>query len=471
MLDAPVSGGVGGAQAGTLTFMVGGGDAAFARARPILEQMGKTIVHAGGAGNGQAAKICNNMILGVSMIAVSEAFVLAEKLGLDAQKLFDISSKSSGQCWSMTTYCPVPGPVPTSPANRDYQAGFTAAMMLKDLKLAQDAAKARRRRNAARCGCGENLRRNTSKRRGAARFLRRHPLRPRRAKRSPEPRWNFLPCSATLDGPKSPTHRQEGWMAAAAATSRSGCAAAFRAEGAVREMPAAAARVLRDFTAKELEFVSNFKSGELNVEAGTSILLQSTNSAHLYTVLSGWAFRYKTLPDGRRQILNYAMPSDLLGLQGSVNDEMQHSVEALTDMMLCVFPREKLWDLYTDYPTLAFDVTWLAAREEQILDEDLLSVGRRTAMERLAYLLLTLFQRAEEVGLTKGNSIQFPFTQQHVADTLGMSLVHTNKTLQRLNATKTMRWKERRFEILDREALAKLASYERPEPRARRPFI
>ena len=142
MVDAPVSGGVGGAQGATLTFMVGGSDAAFERAKPVLEKMGKTIVHAGGAGNGQAAKICNNMILGISMIAVSEAFVLAEKLGLDAQKLFDISSKSSGQCWSMTSYCPVPGPVPTSPANRDYQAGFTAAMMLKDLRLAQDAAKA-----------------------------------------------------------------------------------------------------------------------------------------------------------------------------------------------------------------------------------------------------------------------------------------------------------------------------------------
>jgi 3-hydroxyisobutyrate dehydrogenase len=140
MVDAPVSGGVGGAQAATLTFMVGGPEAAFIRARPILEAMGKTIVHAGGAGNGQAAKICNNMILGISMIAVSEAFVLADKLGLEAQKLFDIASKSSGQCWSLTTYCPVPGPVPTSPANRDYRAGFTAAMMLKDLKLAQDAA-------------------------------------------------------------------------------------------------------------------------------------------------------------------------------------------------------------------------------------------------------------------------------------------------------------------------------------------
>lgn len=141
MLDAPVSGGVGGAQAATLTFMVGGSENAFARVKPLLEPMGKTIVHAGGPGNGQAAKICNNMILGVSMIAVSEAFMLAEKLGLDAQKLFDISSKSSGQCWSMTSYCPVPGPVPSSPANRDYQAGFTAAMMLKDLKLAQDAAR------------------------------------------------------------------------------------------------------------------------------------------------------------------------------------------------------------------------------------------------------------------------------------------------------------------------------------------
>jgi 3-hydroxyisobutyrate dehydrogenase len=142
MIDAPVSGGVAGAQAGTLTFMVGGAPEAYERARPLLESMGKTIVHAGAAGNGQAAKICNNMILGASMIVVCEAFLLAEKLGLDAQKLFDISSRSSGQCWSMTSYCPTPGPVPGSPANRDYQPGFTAAMMLKDLQLAQEAARA-----------------------------------------------------------------------------------------------------------------------------------------------------------------------------------------------------------------------------------------------------------------------------------------------------------------------------------------
>ncbi|HEX6980022.1 MAG TPA: 3-hydroxyisobutyrate dehydrogenase [Alphaproteobacteria bacterium] len=142
MVDAPVSGGTVGAENATLTFMCGGSDQAFARAEPILKAMGKTIVHAGPAGNGQAAKICNNMILGISMIAVCEGFLLAERLGLDAQKLFEISSKSSGQCWSMTSYCPVPGPVPTSPANRGYKPGFTGAMMVKDLRLAQEAAHA-----------------------------------------------------------------------------------------------------------------------------------------------------------------------------------------------------------------------------------------------------------------------------------------------------------------------------------------
>ena len=142
MLDAPVSGGVGGATAATLTFMVGGTEAAFARGLPVLQAMGKTIVHAGDPGAGQAAKICNNMILGISMIAVSEAFVLADRLGLDRQKLFDIASKSSGQCWSLTSYCPVPGPVPASPANRGYLPGFAATLMLKDLSLAQQAAEA-----------------------------------------------------------------------------------------------------------------------------------------------------------------------------------------------------------------------------------------------------------------------------------------------------------------------------------------
>lgn len=139
MLDAPVSGGVSGAAAGTLTFMVGGKAAAFEAAKPLLANMGRTVVHAGAAGAGQAAKVCNNLILGISMLAVSEGFALADKLGLPAQALFDISSTASGQCWALTTYCPVPGPVPTSPANRNYQPGFASDLMLKDLTLATDA--------------------------------------------------------------------------------------------------------------------------------------------------------------------------------------------------------------------------------------------------------------------------------------------------------------------------------------------
>ena len=139
-LDAPVSGGVAAANAGTLTFMVGGEAGALQQATPILEAMGKNVFHAGPSGNGQAAKTANNMLLGISMIATSEAFNLAEKLGLDAETFFNISSKASGQCWSMTSYCPAPGPVPASPANNDYEPGFAVAMMLKDLRLAQDAA-------------------------------------------------------------------------------------------------------------------------------------------------------------------------------------------------------------------------------------------------------------------------------------------------------------------------------------------
>jgi 3-hydroxyisobutyrate dehydrogenase len=139
-VDAPVSGGVAAAQGGTLTFMVGGEPDDFAAARPILDAMARNVFHAGPLGNGQVAKICNNMLLGISMIGTCEAFNLAEKLGLDAQTFFDISSTASGQCWSMTSYCPAPGPVPNAPSNRDYQPGFAAAMMLKDLRLAQGAA-------------------------------------------------------------------------------------------------------------------------------------------------------------------------------------------------------------------------------------------------------------------------------------------------------------------------------------------
>jgi 3-hydroxyisobutyrate dehydrogenase len=140
MVDAPVSGGIAAANGGTLTFMVGGSESAFRRAEPILQAMGKAVIHAGPAGNGQAAKICNNMLLGIHMIGTCEAFTMAQKLGLDPQTFYDISSVSSGQCWSMTSYCPVPGVGPTSPADNDYQGGFAAGLMLKDLRLAIEAA-------------------------------------------------------------------------------------------------------------------------------------------------------------------------------------------------------------------------------------------------------------------------------------------------------------------------------------------
>ena len=141
MIDAPVSGGVAGAAAGTLTFMCGGAAESYSRAKPFLDIMGKNVFHAGDAGNGQVAKICNNMLLGIHMIGTCEAFNLAKQLGLDAQTFYDISSTASGQNWSMTSYCPAPGPVPNAPSNNDYKAGFAAAMMLKDLRLAQAAAK------------------------------------------------------------------------------------------------------------------------------------------------------------------------------------------------------------------------------------------------------------------------------------------------------------------------------------------
>lgn len=140
MMDTPVSGGVAAAAAGTLTFMCGGSDEAFQKAKPILEVVGGKIIHAGANGTGQAAKICNNMMLGIQMISVCEAFAMADALGLERQKLFDISSAASGQCWSLTSYCPVPGPIPTTPANNNYEPGFAVAMMLKDLRLAADAA-------------------------------------------------------------------------------------------------------------------------------------------------------------------------------------------------------------------------------------------------------------------------------------------------------------------------------------------
>jgi CRP-like cAMP-binding protein len=218
--------------------------------------------------------------------------------------------------------------------------------------------------------------------------------------------------------------------------------------------------VFRPFEEEELAFISRFKTGELSVDRNAAVLVEGSNSAHLYTVLSGWGFRYKLLSDGRRQILNYVMPGDLIGLQGSLMHEMSHSVEALTAMLLCVFERDQLHELYRHHPGLAYDITWLASREERMLDENLLSVGRRTALERAAYLIAFIAGRAVAVGLDKSNPLEIPITQQHVADTLGLSLVHTNKTLKKLIQHHLISWQERGCVVRDLEGLLRVARWE-----------
>lgn len=218
--------------------------------------------------------------------------------------------------------------------------------------------------------------------------------------------------------------------------------------------------VFREFEKQELAFVTKFKKGELGVEKGASVLVEGSHSAHLFTVLSGWGFRYKLLPDGRRQILNYVMPGDLIGLQGSLMGEMQHSVEALSPMLLCVFERNGLNSLYKNHPGLAYDITWLASREEQMLDENLLSVGRRSAVERAAYLIAFISSRAKAVGLNGKKAVEIPITQLHIADTLGLSLVHTNKTLKRLVGQGLIVWREGGCEVVDLDRLLKAARWE-----------
>ncbi len=215
----------------------------------------------------------------------------------------------------------------------------------------------------------------------------------------------------------------------------------------------------RDFTPAELKFVSSFKIGEVTAFAGDVVLSEGTHSEQLFTVLSGWAFRFKTLDDGRRQILNYLLPGDLVGLQGSVIGEMEHSVEALSPLILCMFQRDRLDELFQNHPGLGFDVTWLASREERMLDNHLLSLGRRTALERAAYLLAFLHERAVSVGMGPDN-VLIPLTQQHVADTLGLSIVHTNKTLRKLTNRGLIRWLARGCEVLDPVELARVAGWD-----------
>jgi CRP/FNR family transcriptional regulator len=220
----------------------------------------------------------------------------------------------------------------------------------------------------------------------------------------------------------------------------------------------------------EIAFIQDFKIGEMIANAGAAIYLEGADSPHLFTILEGWAFRYKTLPDGRRQILNYALQGDLLGLQNTLAKNMEHGVEALTPIRLCVFSRARLYQLFSAQPSLGLDIAWLAAREERFLDSHLLAVGRRTATERIAYLLWHLAVRAREAGFDTSDGIDLPMRQQHLADTLGMSLVSFNKTLQRLRASGCISLVGRTLRIADERLLLKVAKVDPTRPE-RRPLI
>ncbi len=212
-------------------------------------------------------------------------------------------------------------------------------------------------------------------------------------------------------------------------------------------------------TAPELAFIEKLRSGSVFVPAGHAVISEQKPNGKLFTLYAGWAFRYKTLSDGRRQILNFLLPGDFIGLQQEFADGPSHGVEALTDASLCVFPREGLWELFRQFPSLGYDVTWLAAREEGMVDENLLTAGRRNATERVAMLLIHLYRRIERLGLSQEGSIEFPVTQQHIADALGLSLVHTNKTLRRLHQLGLHQFRNGRLHLLNPKALHRIADY------------
>ena len=215
----------------------------------------------------------------------------------------------------------------------------------------------------------------------------------------------------------------------------------------------------RPFSRDEVLFMKTFKTGELRIEAGSTLFAEKSVNLNLYTVLEGTGFRYKMLEDGRRQILNFLLPGDLVGLQGTLSGEMEHSVEALSPMTLCAFDRSRLNSLFRDHSGLAYDLTWIASREERLLDENLLSVGRRTAIERIAYVLAAIHWRARQVDLVAGNHVDVPMTQQHLADTLGLSLVHTNKTLAKLMRDGAVRWLDRGYQTSDPDLLARIGEW------------
>ena len=242
-----------------------------------------------------------------------------------------------------------------------------------------------------------------------------------------------------------------------------------QAEIACRDCPLRRLKLFHEPTGDELELVQSLKRRERRLVAGDTLIHEGQTDAPLYTLQQGWAFRYKTLSDGRRQILSFLLAGDFIGVQQKMGDAAAHGVETLTDARFCVFHRDALWDLHRRSPTMGFNITWLTAHEESMVDDTLLSVGRRSAEERIASMLILLYKRASALHAgAASDGVEFPLTQQHIADGLGLSLVHTNKTLRKLERRGLHRIEGGQLFLRDAHALAKLADLYgdgKPQPR------
>ena len=234
--------------------------------------------------------------------------------------------------------------------------------------------------------------------------------------------------------------------------------------------PLAQCRGLRPLDPAQVAYMERFKQGELSIDRGTQVLVQGQRSAHVFTVLEGVLIRFKLLEDGRRQIVNFMFPGDLIGLQAAMGEPLAHGVEALTGARLCVFARGRFPELIRSHPDLGYDVIWLAAKEEAALEEHLVALGQRTARERIAYLAVFLVQRAIETGLARGNSVTLSVTQTQIADMLGLSLVHTNRTMQTLRQSNLILWNLSEIQIADMDAAREFARFDHPQD-THRPYL
>lgn len=225
--------------------------------------------------------------------------------------------------------------------------------------------------------------------------------------------------------------------------------------------------IFRCNTEQEIAFIESMRSDQVVARAGQTIVEEGAADSPLFSLFDGWAFRYKSLPDDRRQILNFLVPGDVIGFQANMLGDVAHGVEALTDVILCQHSRSRIWELYRNHPELAFDTTWLTAKEEWLIDEVLLSVGRRSAAERIAMLIIHLFKRSRSLLPEASGVVPLPVTQQHIADALGLSLVHTNKTIRRLQAHGYFAMDRQLLHMRDLRGLEAVAKYRESATRPR----